>query len=70
MYKRQPQAVADALGNIIGTQEHDTAFLLQLVVQADEIVEHRFGQLAVSYTHLSTGRGTWYSTRPKRTTRT
>lgn len=39
------QTIADAFGNIIGTQKHDAAFLLQFVVQADEVVEHRFGQL-------------------------
>lgn len=54
-----PQAVADALGNIIGTQEHDTAFLLQLVVQADEIVEHRFGSVCPPRPNTSRGASIW-----------
>lgn len=37
--------VADALGYIVGTQEDHAAFFLQLVVQADKVVEYRFGKL-------------------------
>ena len=39
------QTEADALLDVVGGKENDSAFILQLVVHANEVMEHRLGQL-------------------------
>ena len=38
------QAEADTLFDVVSTHKNNSAFILQLVVHADEVVDHRFGQ--------------------------
>ena len=39
------QTEVDALFDVVGGKKNDSAFVLQLVVHANEIMEHRLGQL-------------------------
>ena len=39
------QTEVDALFDVVGGKKNDSTFVLQLVVHADEVMEHRLGQL-------------------------